>query len=369
MQANTTPGQSFTGKLILTKLFESFENEARESLQYGSLAFTPEKGESGDWHQEPERIADRIHVLIQKYRYHRKQQLMAGEAVKRKEEGHCKRIQSEAITIMTRADFYRKSQISSLGLTPERIRFEIFYRQNLAVWVQKQLIEGSPVWLHLLYIAGWGEKIDYKHLEELNDELAGLRVKTEPLIEAMNIIRKPQPERDKYNWKGEEIELEPLPEWMPPTREEYHKAVEQLVEINEQIKETQKEVDKELRRTTDLKKIPENFCYHLFEEGDTLEADQERVNSRVWSMSRYYLEKLAAMICSYYNELNAMDIEETRRKENVKKTLDMYTHRKRYTTEEMRELIQIGKTEGMKQREVAGQLDCGIATVKRYWNE
>ena len=367
MQANTTPGQSFTGKLIVSKLFESFENEARESLQYGSISFTPEKGESGDWHPDPERIADRINVLIQRYRYHRKQQLMAGEAVKRREEGHCKRIQSEAITIMTRADFYRKSQINGLGLTPERIRLEIFYKQNLAGWVQKQLIEGSPVWLHLLYIAGWGEKINYDHLEELNDKLTRLRAKTEPLIEAISIIRKPQPERDKYNWKGEVIELEPLPEWMPPTREEFNKAIEQLGEINEQIKETQREVDEELRRTTDLKKIPENFCYSIFNEGETLEADQERVNNRVWAMSRYYLEKLAAMICSYYNDVNAMEIEETRRKENVKKTLDMYTPRKKYTAEEMRELIQIGKAEGMTQKEIAKELDCNERTVRRNW--
>jgi hypothetical protein len=367
MQTTTIQGQTLTGKLNVSKLFETLENEARESLKYGNLPYTPEKGENDNIHSDPERIADRINVLIQRYRYHKKQQLLAGEAVKRREEGHCKRIQSEAITVMTRANFYRKSQISGLGLTPERIRLEIFYRQNLSGWVNNELREGSPIWLHLLYIAGWGEKIDYTHLEELNTKLAGLRSKAEPLIEKTNIIRKQQPERDKYNWKGEEIENEPLPGWMPPTREEYSEALDELCIINDQIKELQKEVDEELHRTSNLKKIPENFCYHLFELGDTLEAPGELVIKRVWSMSRYYLEKLAAMICGFYNELNVMEIEETRRQQKAKTDAEMYIQRKRYTTEETKELIQIGKADGMRQTEIAEELKIGLRTVQRYW--
>jgi hypothetical protein len=342
----TIQGQPLTTKLNVSEIFETLENEARESVQNDSFTYAPEKSESTT--PNTERLADRINVLTQRYRYHKKQQLLAGEATKRKEEGHCKRIQSEAITIMTRTDFYRKSQMHTLGLTPERILTEIGYSINLNDWIKKELREGSPVWNHLHYLAGWGEKIDYTRLEELNTELSGLRGKAEPLVDAFSHTKK------------------------SITRDEHEQTLEELTEVDEQIKKLQKEYDNEMHRLSNLKKIPENFCYSIFAEGDTLEASEERVQRRVWNMSRYYLEMLVTMICRFYNELYRLDIEEMRRiqekEQDSKRKSDMYAPKKRYTTEEMRELIQIGKADGMKQTEVASQLDCGIATVKRHWN-
>jgi len=385
-------------KLNVSKLLRTFESEAREEAKGKELTYDPEKREAKP-DIDRERLADKITVLAKRYRYHKKQQLLAGEATKRKEEGHCKRIQSEAITLMIRAGFYRKSQLRGLDITPEMILIEISYREKLSEWAVNELREGSPVWFHLKYIAGWGESIDYSHLKELDKELTGLRSKTELIAERVSIIRNQLPELPKYNHYGQEIEYEPRPEWMPPTREEYNEGMEEIEGLYNRIKEAQSEYDRELHRTSNLKKIPENFCYLLFqcaelpkspeditvewvpdeliggsypvyywEQNTSLEATPEEVKDRIKRMSSYYLEKLITLICGFYNELNAMDIEETRREQKAQKESDMYTHRKRYTTEETKELIQIGKADGMKQTEIAEQLGCCLRTVKSYWN-
>lgn len=396
MQEKQTNQSKPVNKLNVSELFRTFESEAKNETSTEKLVYFPEKREA-PCEPELERQADKINVLIQRYRYHKKQQLLAGEAKKRKEAGQCKRIQSEAITIMIRAGFYRKSQLRGLEIAPETILTEIRYREKLIEWITTEFREGSPVWSHLLYIAGWGESIDYSHLTELDKKLTGLRNETEAIAERISLIRKPQPEREKYDKDGQEIEHKPRPGWMPPTREEFNEGMNEIGQLYDRIKEVQTEYDRELHRTSNLKKIPENFCYQLFqsielpkspeaitvewvpdeiiggsypvyywEQNASLEATPGDVRYRINRMSRYYLEKLASMICSYYNELNAMDIEETRREQDTKRKADMYTHKRKYTTEEMRELIQIGIDEGMTQKEIALQLGCTDRTIRNY---
>ena len=57
----------------------------------------------------------------------------------------------------------------------------------------------------------------------------------------------------------------------------------------------------------------------------------------------------------------------TPREREAKRKREAYKPKKRLSATEKRELIQLGKADRMKQKQIAIQLNIGLRTVQRYW--
>jgi transposase-like protein len=71
------------------------------------------------------------------------------------------------------------------------------------------------------------------------------------------------------------------------------------------------------------------------------------------------------------NKNENKDIIQEFRRENTKQYKQQYAkkyNKKQLSAEDKRELVQLGKAEGITQKEVAKQIGCSERTVQIYWN-
>jgi hypothetical protein len=218
-----------------------------------------------------------------------------------------------------------------------------------------------------------GERMNYSKLNTLEDKLKSIRDREKCLVEiGFNKI----PEREKYDTHGHEIEYPPEENRSQDISEKLKEVITNRIQIKREIN------DEKWRISEEKSKVP-NLCYFiLYDETmgpnskssvnllyDPITSnviafeDNERVNYRIQHLSKHYLNIMVGVICKINNEYFKDDIETNRK--TLKK---MNRQTKKISIPEKRELIQMGKAEGLTNEQISKQLGKGfkLRTVERY---
>jgi hypothetical protein len=297
-----------------------------------------------------------------------------------------KRIKSEAIGIMIRCNEVNESQLKSLGLTKEDILFETELRELLADWVELETDESLIAREGLRKVAIGGELMDYSRLSKLyleydqhcEDEKKHLK----------SNFQLPS-DKEKYDENGNEI--------IYPTEESMDQSLVQVCTngfilkyqpthslkdcINRKI-ELQKLITDEKRILSEKKSLPQNLCYYLLydevyklnpgseqfpqrEEDFELHLveDNDKIIKRVRGLGKYYLKIMIGIICKINNEHYESEIAAAN---NLRKKMNRQTNK--MSIQDKIELIQLGKSEGLTNKEISKLLGkgFGLRTVERY---
>jgi hypothetical protein len=113
----------------------------------------------------------------------------------------------------------------------------------------------------------------------------------------------------------------------------------------------------------------ENICAKIIE-GSKDDLKEYPLRQVIWSLSKTSQDKLIDMMVRSNKNENKDIIQEFRR-ENTKQYKQQYAkkyNKKQLSAEDKRELVQLGKAEGITQKEVAKQIGCSERTVQIYWN-
>ena len=284
-----------------------------------------------------------------------------------------KRIKSEAVGEMVDRQAANDSQIRQLSLTEEDILFEIELKQLLSDWVELESDESLPTRQGLRNAAIGGERINYSKLTTLEDKLKSIRDNEKRLLD---IGFNRMPEREKYDKYGNEIEYPPEENRSQDISEELKEVITRRIQIKREI------TDEKWRISEEKSKVP-NLCYYIlydeYRRPDSNKAikgicdpitfkvkgfeDNDRVNYRIQNLSKYYLTIMVGVICKINNEYFKDDIETNRK--TLKK---MNRQTKKISIPEKKELIQMGKSEGLTNEQISKQLGkgFGLRTVERY---
>lgn len=284
-----------------------------------------------------------------------------------------KRIKSEAVGEMVDRQAANDSQVRQLGLTEEDILFEIELKQLLSDWAELESDESLPARQGLRDAAIGGERMNYSKLIALEDKLKSIRDHEKRLLD---IGFNRMPEREKYDKYGNEIEYPREENGRQDISEELKELINHRIQIRREI------TDEKWRISEDKSKVP-NLCYYIlydeYRRPDSNKAvrvvydpftsniigfeDNERVNYRIQNLSKHYLTIMVGIICKINNEYFKDDIETNR------KTLrKMNRQIKKISIPEKREIIQMGKAEGLTNEQISKQLGkgFGLRTVERY---
>src|ERR1035437_52360 len=263
-----------------------------------------------------------------------------------------KRIKSEAVGEMVDRQATNESQVRQLGLTEDDILFEIELKQLLSDWVELESDESLPARQGLRDAAIGGERMNYSKLNTLEDKLKSIRDHEKHLLD---IKFNRMPEREKYDKYGNEIEYPPEENRSQDISEELKEVITRRIQIKREI------TDEKWRISEEKSKVP-NLCYYIlydeYRRPDSNKAirvvydpitsntigfeDNERVNYRIQNLSKHLLKIMVGAICKINNEYFKDDIET-----NLKTFKKMNRKTNKMSIPEKRELIQMGKAEGL----------------------
>jgi hypothetical protein len=282
------------------------------------------------------------------------------------------RFQAEAQIVKDGTIFPEYYQL--FGIDKKTLTRKIVFRKKLIEFIVKVLTE--PFMLpYMRADATKGKLTDYSKATALIQEF-------EKLIYEENPRRVPLTrEQEEDLLKGEKLNDEPEYKPEPLTDQERNR---QLLELTDQIGDEINLKNKEKRK-------PENLCYFLLYDvkPEILPAYYERIKvegysevrpeevklilienpeklrERISDLSRSNLIQLIRIYCEAHNNFYSKEINEQRTANKMETTKNRQI--KKVSATEKRDLIQMGKSDGMKQTEVAKSLGCSIETVKRGW--
>lgn len=282
-----------------------------------------------------------------------------------------KRLRAEATSHILFTGRANETQVKALGITEYDLLFEKAYLSKLVDYATAQLNENPIFKTGLIQLAKGGKLIDYTELNRLTDSLEYhySRIKELSTIK----IKKPV-EREKYNSRGELIEydLQESPEEIRTKEMQTGILIQASTEptLRDCIYMTRglrKLIRIEIYKTSAEKSKPKNLCTFLLfnplQFTTTTETPDEIFINRVRKLRKSNLLVLIRLLCSINNTVYKSEIETAQ-----KLTIKMKRPIKKISASEKRDLIQLGKSEGMRQTEVAKQIPCSIRLVKDYWN-
>ncbi len=299
-----------------------------------------------------------------------------------------KRIKSEAISVMIRCNEVNEAQLKSLRLTKDDILFETELHELLADWVELETDESLIARDGIRKVAVTGELMDYSRLNILRAEYDQHCEDEKKLIKnSFQLLS----EKEKYDENGNEI-IYPLKEskdqsliqvWTNGILITYQPTHSLKDCINRKI-ELRKLITVEKRILSEKKSMPQNLCYYLLydevyklKEGAKANSDNpedyalhliednDKIIKRIRGLSKYYLKILIGIICRINNEYFETEIAV----ENIlKKKMNRNRNRNKLSIQDKIELIQLGKSEGLTNREISKQLGkgFGLRTIERY---
>jgi hypothetical protein len=195
--------------------------------------------------------------------------------------------------------------------------------------------------------------------------------------------------KEKYDENGDEI-IYPLKESMDQSLVQVitngslitYRPTHSLKDcINRKI-ELRKLITDEKRILSEKKSMPQNLCYYLlYDEVYKLKSgaeaysnnpedyalllieDNDKIIKRIRGLSKYYLKILIGIICRINNEHFESEISAAN---NLKKKMNRQTNK--MSLQDKIELIQLGKSEGLTNKEISKLLGkgFGLRTVERY---
>jgi len=356
----TILGKPLTHKLFATQVIKELENEAREKMKGKMLTMIDKADEY-------------VTQKIIEYNRFNKWIYEKDEVDQEKFLPILKRIKSEAVGVMVDRQAANESQVRQLGLTEDDILFEIELKQLLADWVELESDESLIARHGLRDIAIGGTKLNYCKLTSLEEDLKLNMAHQKRLLD---ISLQRIPEREKYDKFGNEIEY-------PPEEYRSQDIIEELKEITTNRIQIKREITLEKWRISNEKSKAPNLCYYiLYDEYRSPESkkeirvvynpitsnvirfeDNDRINYRIQHLSKHYRIIMVGVICKINNEYYKDDIETNRK--TLKK---MNRQTRKISIPEKKELIQMGKAEGLTNEQISNQLGkgFGLRTVERY---
>ena len=297
-----------------------------------------------------------------------------------------KRIRSEAIGMMIRCNEVNESQLKPFGLTKEDILFETALLELLRDWVELESDESLFAREGLRKVAISGELMNYSSLSKLRAEYDQHCEDEKKLLKnSFQLLS----EKEKYDENGDEI--------IYPTEESMDQSLVQVCTngfiltyqpthslkdcINRKI-ELRKLITAEKRILSEKKSMPQNLCYYLLyievyklnpgseqfpqrEENFELHLVEvnDKIIKRIRGLSKYNLKIMIGIICKINNEYCEADIAAAN---NLKKKMNRQTNK--MSIQDKIELIQLGKSQGLTNKEISKQLGkgFGLRTVERY---
>jgi hypothetical protein len=356
----TIPGKPLTHKLFAAQVIRELENKAREKMKGKKLTMIDEADEY-------------VTQKIIEYNSYNRWIYEKEEMDQKRFLRILKRIKSEAVGEMVDQQAANESQVRQLGVTEDDILFEIELKQLLSDWVELESDESLPARQGLRAAAIGGKRMNYCKLITLEDKLKSIRDHEKRLLD---IGFNRMPEREKYDKYGHEIEYPPEKNISQDISEELREIITRRIHIKNEITKENWRISKEKSKTP-------NLCYYIlydeYRRPDSNKAvrvvydpitsnvigfeDNDRVNYRIQNLSKHYLTIMVGVICKINNEYFKDDIETNRR--TLKK---MNRQTKKISIPEKRELIQMGKAEGLTNEQISKQLGkgFGLRTVERY---
>jgi hypothetical protein len=122
----------------------------------------------------------------------------------------------------------------------------------------------------------------------------------------------------------------------------------------------------------------EDICYKIFNDiksfniaGDTIAMfNGHSFENSIWFFSKTAQNKIIDLIVKSYKSMYENEILEYRKNKNKdhKKEYMKKHNKKSLSAQDKRDLVQLGKADGLTQSEVAEQIGCSERTVQYYWN-
>ncbi len=109
----------------------------------------------------------------------------------------------------------------------------------------------------------------------------------------------------------------------------------------------------------------EDICFKV-----VTDWNRNNLSEAIWYLSQTAQNKLIRLIIKSYKSMYEDEISAYRRKKNNdrrKEAMKKY-NKKSLSAEDKLELVQLGKADGLTQKEVATQIGCSVRTVQYYWN-
>jgi len=367
MQPTTHP-QHY--KLFASSILKDLERKARIKMKGKKLNLVDEKND---------RIAQLIREFTgtEKWIYDKK----AGNI--EKYSSILKRIKSEAISLMIRCNEVNEAQLKSLGLTKDDILFETELHELLADWVELESDESLISRDGIRKVAIAGQLMDYSRLNILHAEYdQHCEDEKKHLKNSLQL----SPENEKQNETEDEIiSLNPDNSLVQVCINgfilTYHQTNSYKECINRKI-ELRKLITAEKRILSEKKSMPQNLCYYLLydevyklkpgakaysnnpEDYDLHQIENnDKIIKRIQGLSKYYLKIIIGIICEINNEYYEADIAAAN---NLKKKMNRQSNK--MSIQDKIELIQLGKSEGLTNKEISKLLGkgFGLRTVERY---
>jgi hypothetical protein len=348
--------------LFATRIIKELEAEARVKMKGKKLTIIDEKNE---------------YVTKKTIEYNRIKRWVYEKDVDAQKEylKILKRIKSEAIGKIVLCRTANQDQLKDLGLAVDDILFEIEFRQLLSEWVELEADESLPIRQGLRDFAIGGKELNYNKLNSLEEELR-LNMEHEKHLTSTCLTKRP--EREKYDKCGNEIDY--------LSEDNKHQDIGKEVRENATRRiHIKKEINYEKWRISEEKSEGPNLCYFILydkslplgREATTIInydpvtsrvvgcEDNDRVNYRIQNLSKYYLKILVRVICNINNEYYKEEIEA-----NSKALKKMNRKTNKMSIQDKKELIQMGKSEGLTNKEISKQLGkgFGLRTIERYSN-
>ena len=356
----TILGKPLTHKLFAAQVIRELEDEAREKMKGKVLTMIDKADEY-------------VTQKIIEYNRFNKWIYEKDEVDQEKFLQILKRIKSEAVGEMVDRHVANESQLRQLGLTEDDILFEIELKQLLTDWVELESDYSLIARQGLRDIAIGGTKLYYGKLTSLEEDL---KINMAHQKRLLDISLRRMPYREKYDKSGNEIEYP----WGENSRQDINEELKDVINHRNLIK---REINDEKWRISKEKSRVSNLCFYiLYDEYrrpdsnkvirvvyDPIKSnvigfeDNDRVNYRIQHLSKHYLMIMVGVICKINNEYFKNDIVSNRK--TLKK---MNRQTKKISIPEKKELIQMGKAEGLTNEQISKQLGkgFGLRTVERY---
>ena len=343
----TILGKPLNHKIYAARIIRELENEAQEKMKGKKLHMTDEVDES---------------VTHKIFEYNRMYEWINDKDVddQKKLNPILERIKSEAVGLFIKASAVNMNQAASFGLSENDILFEIEFKRLLSDWVELELDESLSCREQLRKQSAGGKLLDYSSLNSLGSEYYVLTMQEKAIANDFG-YKKLDPQ-----FMDERETLSDSPPIDSPA-DRARKIAEKKKELKKLMRKEKWKLSGEESKVNNLsfyvlyeeekhKKseaqqgsyLPEDYCIKYNEEN-------QNVNKRIQRLSNYYLRILVRIICKINNELNNNEIIATRIQSK-----NMNRQKKKISPQDKRELILMGKAEGLTNVQISRQLGKGL---------
>jgi hypothetical protein len=280
-----------------------------------------------------------------------------------------KRLRTDAIHYLINYGIANEDQIRVLNITEADLLFEQAFLVELVNYLIAQLNESRVFKIGCVWTAKGGHLIDYSKLNRISDDL-DFYCRIEKDI-AIPKLKKNAP-REKYNMAGDVIEYGSLEsaegkrlKAMKSGNIDSPDETLTLHDCIDKIRELRNQYRIESYKTSAEKSIPMNLCYFLLYDPIPVincRTKDEAFRYRISKLRKSNLLILLQLFRNIHNQTYKSEIEKAQK---LIKSMS-YKPKKDMPLTDKKELIKMGKVDGMSNPQISAQLNIPLRTVERY---